>query len=108
MSAALTRMMTHAQFQRRVVELCDERGLLVHYEPDSRRGRAGFPDLVIAGLGGVLFAELKTPGDIVRPAQRRWLSTLEASGLVSVAVWRPLDLGRLEIQRRLDGLALRP
>jgi hypothetical protein len=98
--------MTHAQFQREVIALCDARGLLVHYEPDSRRGRAGFPDLVIAGLGGHLFAELKTPGDIVRPAQRRWLATLEATGAPAV-VWRPAALGTGEIRRRLDQLALR-
>jgi hypothetical protein len=76
-------------FQKRITDLCDWLGLTWHHETDSRRSRAGFPDLVIAGKR-VIFAELKTDRGRVRPEQQRWLDTLAAAG-ADAYVWRPAD-----------------
>lgn len=54
--------MNEADFQRRVTDYCDHLGLKWHHETDSRRSKAGFPDLVIVGPGGVVFLELKANG----------------------------------------------
>lgn len=80
--------MTEAELQQRITDLCDWMKLTWHHETDSRRSKAGFPDLVIVGPGGVLFAELKTEKGRVSPEQQVWLSALELAG-AEVYVWRP-------------------
>jgi hypothetical protein len=53
---------------------------------------AGFPDLVMAKPGRLLFAELKSARGPISPAQTVWLETLSAAGAhVEVYVWRPAD-----------------
>lgn len=82
--------MTEEQFQKKVTDLCDWLRIAWHHETDSRRSKAGFPDLVMAGPGGVLFAELKTDRGRVSPEQNEWLNRLTAAGATAV-VWRPRD-----------------
>jgi hypothetical protein len=63
-------------------------------------GDAGFPDLVLARDGRVIFAELKTERGKPSPAQDRWM--LEIRGRYDTSLcylWRPSD--RPEIQRVL-------
>lgn len=48
----MTRPLTEAAFQQRITDYCDWLKLTWHHETDSRRSRAGFPDLVITGPGG--------------------------------------------------------
>lgn len=45
--------------------------------------RRGFPDLLLIGgeADRCEFVEVKGPGDVLRPEQRRWLSALTAAGL---------------------------
>lgn len=83
--------MTEAEFQAAVLELCAWLHLLVFHAQDSRRSAPGFPDLVIAGPRGVIFAELKSPRGRLRPAQQEWRYMLLASGQCHV-VWRPDNL----------------
>lgn len=80
--------MSEAQFQQRILDYCALRGLLVFHDNDSRRNTAGFPDLVIAGSRGVIFAELKTDTGRVSVDQERWLLKLRQSHQAAY-VWRP-------------------
>lgn len=83
--------MSEAQFQTRILDYCRLRGLLVFHSGDSRRDTtAGFPDLVIVGRAGVIFAELKTDKGRLRPEQQTWLDRLDEAG-ATAAVWRPAD-----------------
>ena len=91
--------MTEGQLQAAVVELCDRLGLLCFHDNDSRRNRAGLPDLIIVG-SSVLFVELKSEDGRVSPEQRIWISALENAG-VDVVVWRPSHLQDKTIQAYL-------
>lgn len=82
--------MNEADFQRRITDYCDLLGLKWHHETDSRKSPAGFPDLVILGDGGVIFAELKADRGRVTPAQNDWLMRLSTAGAESY-LWRPKD-----------------
>jgi hypothetical protein len=113
--------MRHGEFVRRVGELAADVGerygsgpetLALHYAPDSRKirtklpYRAGFPDVVAAGPGGSLFAELKCRDDTVSPAQRGWGARLTAAGLLWV-IWEPVDLLSGRIETELAALCVR-
>lgn len=62
---------------------------------------AGFPDLVLARAGRLIFAELKAEDGSLDPEQRVWRERLEeiaiaSAGLVSYRVWRPSDWTAIE------------
>lgn len=79
---------TEKQFQQAVVDLATLCGWK-HYHPfDSRRSDPGWPDLVLARCGRLLFRELKTEKGRVTDSQAGWLFVLESAGQ-DVAVWRP-------------------
>jgi hypothetical protein len=61
----------------------------------------GFPDLVIAGLGGQMFRELKSAKGVLSPEQVVWIGELTRGG-ADAGVWRPADLrsGRIEQELR--------
>lgn len=92
---------SEAAFQQVVIDYCSFRGLLVFHDNDSRRNRAGFPDLVIVGSRGYLFAELKTQTGRVRPDQQTWMDRLDDAG-APVRLWRPSDWP--VIRMILDGI----
>lgn len=103
MTIARTPMaMSEAQFQQRIIDYCQLRGLLVFHDNDSRRDRAGYPDLTIVGDHGVIFAELKTDTGKLRPDQETWLLRLRRAGSTAY-VWRPsqwdLVISRLDAIR---------
>lgn len=121
--AALTeaRRMSHADLIRRIGELAADAGekygtgkdtLILHYATDSRRIRtkepyqSGFPDVVIVGPGGTMFAEAKVGDDTVSPAQRRWGARLTGAGQLWV-VWRPIDALSGRIETELASLCVR-
>lgn len=93
--------MSEDQFQTLILQYCQLRGLLVFHDNDSRRNKAGFPDLVIAGTRGVIFAELKKETGKLRPEQRSWLMKLSESG-AQAYVWRPSMWDR--VRARLDAI----
>ena len=51
----------------------------------------GFPDLVMAKDGRIVFAELKTARGKLSPFQKDWLNALHGEAC-EVYVWRPNDL----------------
>lgn len=54
---------------------------------DLRRYASGFPDLFLVGPGGdILLAEVKGPGDVLRPEQESWLEYLNDHGLPAVVL----------------------
>lgn len=82
--------LTEKDFQSQIIELAERLHWLVYHTYDSRRSRAGFPDLVLV-KDRVIFAELKTQVGRVLPAQSQWLSSLRHAG-VECYVWRPDEL----------------
>lgn len=101
--AAMAAAMSEANLQDAVMGLADVLGLRVHHETDSRRSRAGFPDLCIVGRR-VLFVELKSQDGRLRPEQRAWLDALAAAEGVTAVVWRLLALLDGTIQTTLRGM----
>jgi hypothetical protein len=98
-------VMSEAQLMRSILELTRWLGLLAFHSGDSRRDScAGFPDLVIAGRGGVIYREAKTATGRLRPEQMDWISILALAG-ADVAVWRPVDLSSGVIEKELKKLA---
>lgn len=77
--------------------------LFAYHSFDSRLDTGGFPDLVIAGPGGVIFRELKIPRGSLSPTQTDWKYALLAAG-ADYDVWLPSHLPGL-ISRTLDKLA---
>lgn len=101
--------MGEAQLRDRVIDAVRQHGLKLKVHPDSRRDRdsdRGFPDLVIAGLGGVLWRELKDQHDTPSPGQLAWADTLRAAGQ-DWAIWRPLDLLSGAVDLQLAALTIR-
>lgn len=81
--------MNHAELQTEVVERCHELRLHVHH-CRMIESQAGFPDLVIIGVGGVLWRELKVPPDQLSGIQSALGYTLKAAAQ-DWAVWTPDD-----------------
>lgn len=98
--------LTEAQFQEKVVALAKAKGWLVHHDRGDYRqciaGDPGFPDLVLARGGVVIFAELKSETGRLSDAQRKWLDELPAYSEPGCApshhvrVWRPSDWPSIE------------
>jgi hypothetical protein len=95
--------MTEADLLRAVTDLARWLGLRYFHDNDSRRNRAGWPDLAIAGRGGLILRELKSATGRLRPEQMDWISILELGG-ADVAVWRPVDLSSGVIEKELKQL----
>lgn len=74
----------------KVEQLAEYCGWWVWHDNDSRRNRAGWPDLVLLKPGRLIFAELKTDTGKLSAEQRRILSMLKMSGQ-EVYIWRPTD-----------------
>lgn len=97
--------MREDQLQEKILELCGWYHLKVFHVYDSRKSAGpGFPDLVITGPGGTLFAELKSDKGRVSLNQEEWIDALRQSGQHAV-VWRPTDWA--VIQHTLDTLSKR-
>ena len=96
--------MTEKEFLAAVTELAGYTGLLVYHTYDSRRSDPGFPDLVLAGGRGVIFAELKTDHGELSTAQVTWKWRLLA-GHCNWRLWRPRHLQSGLILRELKGIA---
>lgn len=95
--------MTEAQLQKLVVETAEWAGFLWFHDTDSRRNKAGLPDLILVHprTGRLIFAELKSATGKERPQQKVWLAAL---GIRHEAyLWRPADWASGEIQRILLG-----
>jgi hypothetical protein len=87
-SATATLVQSESQFQAAVVEYAERLGWLAYHTHDSRRSNPGFPDLVLARRGRLIFAELKTEKGRLSTAQVDWLRAIEDAS-IEVYVWRP-------------------
>lgn len=78
--------MLEAEFQANIIQLAKTLGWLVHHDRGDYRecigGDAGFPDLVLAKAGRVIFLELKSDTGKPTAAQQEWLKALPDSYLV--------------------------
>ena len=88
------------------------RGWLVHHTRPARikvrgmetyrtpiAGHAGFPDLVLARRGRVIYAELKAQGGQLREDQIRWRDAMcppERQAFCGWFLWRPSDWAQIE------------
>jgi len=96
---------THDEVIGRVGGLADELGVMWVYFPRSvlLRGQRGVPDLLLAGPGGVAFAEIKT-GTALEPDQVAWRDVLRSVG-VPWHLWQPGSLFDGSVTRELRRLA---
>jgi hypothetical protein len=97
-------VMTEKELDKNIRRLCADLGLHRYHVLDSRGSSAGFPDLVIAGPGGVIFAELKSARGTLRPEQTEWRDILLDAG-ARWHLWRPAHLASGEIARTLAGIS---
>jgi hypothetical protein len=103
-SVAIASLITERDWQRQVTDAAELFGWQwAHFRP-ARTDRgwrtpvsgplgAGFPDLILAREGRLIFAELKAEGARLRPEQREVLDVLRQSA--ECHVWRPSDLPAL-------------
>lgn len=85
------RSISEDALQRSLIEVAEIHGWAWHHETDSRRSKAGFPDLVFAHMThGVCFIELKSERGYLKPAQKEWRDVLVAGG-ARYYVFRPRD-----------------
>lgn len=94
--------MNETEFLANVVELAKTLGYIVHHDRPAQttggswitaiQGDPGFPDLVLAKPGRLIFAELKSDAGVVGASQWHWLDTLRTEHGCEVYVWRPRDI----------------
>ncbi len=103
----LTAQVSEDELKLTIIHAANVFGWHVHHDRPARggngkwathiQGDAGFPDLVLARAGRVIFAELKRTGADVTDTQHAWLVALGQSlpgpdRSPEVYVWRPIDL----------------
>ena len=90
--------MTEKEFQTRILLFARAHGWIVFHDFDSRKSTPGFPDLVLARKGHVIFAELKSAKGELTLAQQRWLDELtpREDEWPGVFAWRPGDMAEIE------------
>ena len=87
-------VMTEAQLQRQIREVCKRLSLLHYHTARSDKSEPGFPDSVMVHpAGGTLFlCELKRDGEHPTLAQQRWLDALAMVTRVESGVVQPHNL----------------
>ena len=101
---------SEADFQTQIIALAHLQGGIVHHTRSAmnRRGQwstpiqgdKGFPDLVLARGGRIIFAELKSEKGKPTPEQQAWLEALNWGA--EAYVWRPDDWPDIERTLRRD------
>jgi hypothetical protein len=105
--ARLAAAMSEDELETALRRILGDLGLRLAYHPwklHARRARTGFPDWTIAGIGGLMFRELKREREKPTTAQQEWLDALTAAGC-DAGVWRPSDLLSGRVVRELAVLA---
>ena len=96
-AADLILRLSEKDFQQRIIDRAKALGWLVYHTHDSRRSTAGFPDLVLARKGRVVFAEVKDEKGTLSKAQAEWhVELMPGNRTHEVYVWRPSDLVEIE------------
>lgn len=99
-ATVLAAAMSERDLQKAVTDMATAYGLLWWHDTDSRRNRAGLPDLLIVGRRAV-WVEMKAEKGRFRPAQQIWLAALAAAGH-DVRVIRPSDLLGGKVQALME------
>lgn len=117
--SSLLLTLSETDFQTRIIDRARALGWWVHHDRPARKedgswstpiqGDAGFPDLVLARKGRVIFVEVKAEKGRLTSEQREWLTELSGAPweanvwdrsltLVDheVYLWRPSDTARIE------------
>lgn len=87
--------------EQAVIDLARALGWLVYHTFDSRHSAAGFPDLVLARGGRLLFVELKSEKGTLKADQLLWLDALNA---VRTAQLEHVSAGRFDFEGRVAAL----
>jgi hypothetical protein len=95
--------LSEADWQAQIVELAEPLGWHVWHDNDSRRNRAGLPDLELLRGATMLRLELKTDKGTVSDAQQAYIDRLKQVKFVYAAVARPRHWD--EIAETLKGAA---
>ena len=87
--------LSEADFQRTVIELAEWHGWRIYHVAKVKgqlrsHTSKGFPDLVFARPGRLVFAELKLEGEDPTADQEVWHELLRSAG-EEMYVWRPAD-----------------
>lgn len=90
-NAHVAATMSEAALQAQVVSLMNHLNWWNFHAYDSRRSRAGLPDLVAIRGQRIIYRELKTARGRLSAEQREVIEMLTAAG-ADVAVWRPADM----------------
>ena len=86
----IVREMTEKTLQAFTLQAARGAGFVAYHTWNSQKSAPGFPDLVMAKPGRLLFVELKRHGKHPTEAQQAWLDTLaQVAGDVEVYVWTP-------------------
>lgn len=96
----LTTFITEKAFMQQIITLAKLRGFMVYHTHDSRKSTPGFPDLVLAKQGKIIFAELKTEKGRTSKHQQEWANALTHHGprkpTHTYHEWRPSDWPTIE------------
>lgn len=92
---------SEAGLQLAVEQLATWMGLRWWHDSDSRRNKAGFPDLLIIGSRGAIWRELKRTTGRTSRAQDEWGAAMRAIGW-DWAVWKPGDMRSGRIKAELE------
>lgn len=87
--------MSERDLERQVVELARLLGWHRYHPLQSRGSEPGWPDETLVRGSRLIFAELKSEGGRLSPAQTHWLELLGAVETVEVELWRPQDFDRI-------------
>lgn len=81
--------MSENDLQTTIIGAADLGGWMVFHDNDSRRNRAGFPDLVLLRPPELIFVELKSARGRVSAEQVLWIEQLGQVDYISADVLRP-------------------
>ncbi len=81
--------MLEVDFQQQIIECAEACGWWVFHDTDSRRNRAGFPDLMLVRGATLIFLELKRAKGRTRPEQEAVIARLKHVRLVQADIVRP-------------------
>lgn len=87
------RLESERGFQAALLEMAMLYGFMAYHTWQSTHSAKGFPDLVFAKDGRVIFAELKSEAGTLTVEQSKWLEVLRSVPGVEVYLWRPADFG---------------
>ena len=98
--------MTEDELLGKITGRAAQLGIKAFHEPDSRKIRIGkgFPDLVLVGIHGIIFAELKAAGGKLSTDQIGWRWQLLAAGS-TFWIWRPIHWDEGDIEDELRRIA---